>query len=315
MDRNTYPAEIAAKAEAFLAARRGWSGGMTMAVTAPADVPDWIPGAIISAFYDRVGEPELTLTSLATQFNDLQGKAGQEISVPYAEATTPADNLAVNVPATDDSLTSGAYTLTIKEGVKSIAWYDRTQVQSGQDVNALAGRRVGTAMEQRIELDLGAALIAGRDTGDDAFTADLTIATIRAMRKKIPSRLRKNGLVLVGPSSAMDMLFDDATVNNVGIFGSDEVIRNGALTRPLYGVTPYTVDDDVFADVVVGANPASPPVIMFAKGMLAYGFQKNPSVETERDARARLTRHVGTMLHGEGTLEAEGIVLTAIGNA
>lgn len=286
-----------------------------MAVTAPANVPDWIPGAIIAAFYDRVGDPNLTLTSLAARFGELEGRAGEEISVPYAEATTPADNLAVNVPATDDALTSGAYTLTIKEGVKSIAWYDRTQVQSGQDVNAIAGQRVGSAMEARIELDLGAALVAGRDTADDAFSANFDLSVIRAMRKKIPSRLRRNGLVVVGQASAMDLLFDDAIVLNSNTFGSDEVLREGAFSRPLLGVTPYVVDDGVLPDITVAANPASPPVVMFARGMLAYAFQKNPSVETERDARARLTRHVGTMLHGEGTLEADGIVATAIGNA
>ena len=43
-------------------------------------------------------------------------------------------------------------------------------------------------------------------------------------------------------------------------------------------------------------------------GMLGYGFQKNPSTENERDARARLTRIVGTMMHGEGVMEAAGIV-------
>lgn len=285
-----------------------------MAPTYTTDVPEWIPGVIQAAFYDSVGEPQHVLTSLAARFNDIEGRPGQEISVPTAEATSPADNLAETVPAVDDKLVSSDYRLTIKEGVKSIAWSDRTRYQTSQDPNDIAGRRLGNAMLDRIELDLAAALVAGRNTAADAFVAAgaFDLSTIRAMKKKIPSRLRRKGLVLVGESEVMDQLLDDTTVNNATAFGSDEALREGAFSRPLYGVTPYTVDDGVLADLVVGANPASPPVIMFARGMLAYGYQKAPSVETERDARARLTRHVGTMLHGEGTLEAAGIVASAV---
>jgi len=305
--KNLTRATIAAQAEAFVAARRGWSGGMDMAVTTPANVIDWIPSIISSSFYDRVGTPELTLTRLAAQFNDLQGRPGQVVTVPTANATTPADNLAVDVPAVDDALTSGAYTFTIKEGVKSIAWYDRTQVQSGQDVNQLAGARVGTAMEQRIELDLGAALVAGRNTAKDATVANVTTAVIRAMKRQIPQRLRRAGLVLVGEADVLDMLFEDPLLQNAASFGSDEAIRNGELTRPIAGVSLFPVDDGTLPNI--GANK---PIVMFSRGQLAYGFQKSPSVETERDARARLTRHVGTMLHGEGTLETVGIVARGV---
>lgn len=316
MTRKLTPAEIAAQAEAFVAARRGWSGGLDMAITTPANVIDWIPGVIVSSFYDRVGEPNLTLTSLAARFNELEGRPGDTIRVPTANATTPASNLAVDVPAVDDSLTSGAYTFTVKEGVKSIAWYDRTQVQSGQDVNQLAGQRVGSAMEQLIELDLGAALVAGRNTAKDTFQAAGTpfnLAQLRAMKRGIPARLRRAGLVLVAKVDILDDLLDDATVQNAATFGSDEAIRNGEFSRPLAGVSIYPVDDTTLPNITVAANPSSPPAILFSRGQLAYGFQKNPSVETERDARARLTRHVGTMLHGEGTIEAAGIVARAFG--
>lgn len=309
MNRNLpgVPQEIAAQAEAFVAARRGWSGGLRMAVTTPANVIDWIPAVISSAFYDRVGSPELTLTQLAARFNDLQGRPGQAVTIPTANATTPADNLAVDVPAVDDSITSGAYTFTIKEGVKSIAWYDRTQVQSGQDVNQLAGARVGNSMEQRIELDLGSALIAGRNATKDAVIANVTVAAIRAMKRQIPARLRKAGLVLVGEADVLDMLFEDPLLANAAAFGSDEAIRTGALVRPIAGVEIRPVDDGTLPNI--GANKS---IAMFSRGQLAYGYQKAPAVETERDARARLTRHVGTMLHGEGILESVGIVARGV---
>lgn len=309
-------AAITAQAEAFVAARRGWSGGMTMAVTTPTDVSAWIPGVLTSSFYDRLDDPTLTLTSLAARYNDLEGRPGQTIQVVTDAATTPAANLAVDVPATDDGITGSAYTMTIKEAVKSIAWYDRTQIQSGQDVNQLAGRKVGTAVEARIELDLGAALVAGRNTARDAFVAAGTkfdLAALRGMKRKIPARLRRAGLVLVAKVDLLDDLLDDALVNNAANFGSDEAIRNGEFSRPLAGVTILPVDDTTLPNVTVAANPASPPAILFSRGQLAYGFQKNPYVETERDARARLTRHVGTTLHAEGTLEAAGIVATAFG--
>lgn len=312
MNTHQLPATIAAQAEAFVAARRGWSGGLRMAVTTPANVIDWIPDVISSAFYDRMDVPTLTLTALAARYNDLQGRPGQAISIPTDVASTPADNLAVDVPAVDDSIASGAYSMTIKEGVKSIAWYDRTQIQSGQDVNQLAGAKVGSAMERRVEIDLGAALVAGRNTSKDAAITGLTVANIRAMRKQIPTRLRRRGLVLVGADDTLDTLLDDPLLSNAASFGSDEAIREGDLVRPIAGVRSRAVDDEALPTNVTVAGGTGPLVVMFAVGMLAYGFQKNPTTETERDARARLTRHVGTMLHGEATLESAGIVVRRV---
>lgn len=278
-----------------------------MAATYTTDVPDWIPGAIQAAMYDTVGTPQLTLTSLAYIFNDLNGRPGQVVDVPTALSTSPADNLAETVPAVDDRLQSGKFSFTVKEAVKSIAWSDRTQIQSGQDVNQLAGERVGRAMEERIELDLGSALVAGRNTTKDGTAAAITPTLIRAMKRQIPVRLRRRGLVLVGTDDVLDTIFDDAQVQNAATFGSDEAIREGQLTRPIAGVELRPVDDGVLPNI--GANKA---VVMFAKGMLGYGFQKNPTTEQERDARARLTRIVGTMMHGEGTLESAGIVARGI---
>lgn len=318
MNTNTRPsaADIMAKADELVGNRRGWSGGLDMVVTQPADVTAWIPGVISSSFYDRLDTPVLTLTGLAARYNDLEGRPGQTITIPTDTATTPAANLAVDVPATDDGITGSSYSMTIKEAVKSIAWYDRTQVQSGQDVNQLAGRKVGDAVEGRVELDLGAALVAGRNTAKDTFQAAGTgfnLAQLRTMKRAIPARLRRRGLVLVGKVDLLDDLLDDPAVQNAATFGSDEAIRNGDFSRPLAGVTILPVDDATLPSFVVAANPSSPGVVLFARGMLAYGFQKNPSTETERDARARLTRIVGTTLHAEGTLEAAGIVARAFG--
>lgn len=299
---------FAAQAEAFVAARRGWSGGLDMAVTTPADVPDWNPGIVEAAFYDRLDDPSLTLTSLASRMNDLQGKPGDTIRVATDTVTTPAANLAVDVPATDDALGSDSFEFTMKEAVKSIAWYDRTQIQSSQNVNQLAGRKVGTAIEERIELDLGATLVAGRNTAVDATAASLSWDVLMAMKSQIPARLRRRGLAIVTDDTRMNALYSDAVFKNAATFGSDEVLRTGQFSRPVAGVTPYVADDGVIPSTVTVAAGTGPLAIMFAAGMLAYGFQKNPSAEQERDARARLTRWVGTALHGEATLEAAGIV-------
>lgn len=282
-----------------------------MAVTAPADVSAWIPGVLSASFYDRLDNPANVLTSLAARYNDLEGRPGQSIVVPTDTATTPAANLAVDVPAVDDSISGASYTLNIKEAVKSIAWYDRTQVQSNQDINQLAGAKVGSAMEARIELDLGAALVAGRNVSKDATATVVDTNLIRAMKRRIPARLRKRGLVMVGSDDVMGMIDQDATLNNAAVFGSDELMRTGQISRPLYGVRLFSTDDTVIPNTTIAAA-SGPIVVMFAVGMLAYGFQKNPAVETERDARARLTRHVGTALHGEGTLESAGIVAVRI---
>lgn len=284
---------------------------MATSATTPADVIDWIPDVISASFYDRMDDPELTLTGLASRFNDLEGKPGEKLRIMTDTVNSPAVNLAVDVPATDDKLGSDSFEVVVKEGVKSIAWHDRTQVQSGQDVNQLAGRKVGRAMEERIELDLGAAAYAGRNAAADSAIGDLTVAKILALKTKIPARLRRRGLVLVGNDLAMSKLYADPLVLNAATFGSDEVLRNGAFSRPIGGVEPFVVDDGILPDLTVAATPG-PSVMLFAKGMISYGFQKNPNIETERDARARLTRHVGTMLHAEGVLEALGVVFARV---
>lgn len=312
---NLIPASIQAQADAIMAARRGWSGGMTaMAVTKPTDIPDFIPELISTSFYDRMDEPSLALTRLSVRFpGQIEGRPGEKIRVVTDAATTPAENLAVDVPATDDSIGSDSWEFTVKEGVKSIAWYDRTQVQSGQNVSQLAGRKVGTAMEERVELDLAAALIAGRNVAADAAITGLDVAAIRAMKAQIPPRLKRGRrIVLVGSDAALETLFDDPLLSNAASFGSDEAIRNGALSRPIWGVEPVPVDDATLPETVTVAAGTGPLVAMFPVGVLGYGFQKNPRTETERDARARLTRIVGTMLHAEGVQESAGVVVRRI---
>lgn len=300
-----------AKAAEIVNARRGWSGGMSM-VTTPAMVPDWNPGIVEAAFYDRLDDPSLTLTQLAARYNDLEGQPGDTIRVATDTATTPAANLAVDVPAVDDSLGSDSYEFTIKEAVKSIAWYDRTQVQSSQNVNELAGRKVGTAVEERIELDLGTALIAGRATSKDAAITALSFDAIMAMKSQIPARLRRRGLALVADDVSLNSLYTDELFKNAAAFGSDELLRTGQFSRPVAGVTAYTTDDGVIPSTVTVAGGTGPLVAMFASGMLAYGFQQAPRAEQERDARARLTRWVGQAFHGEGTLESAGIVVRRV---
>lgn len=287
-----------------------------MAATYTTDAPDWIPGAIQAAFYDTVGEAQRALFAHAFQFNDLQGKPGSTVKIPTALATTPADNLAETVPATDDRLQSGAITLSVKEGVKSIAWSDKLDVQSGIDVNRLAGQRVGNAMLDRIELDLGSAAVAGRATAKDTATAaggKLTAAAIKAGVFKIPARLRRRGIDLFADDATMSTLFDDATLSDRQKYPdmSDEMIRSGQATLPIYGAVPYTVDDGVIPQVNPGGG-ARPTALLVVRGMLGYGFQKNPTTEQERDARARLTRIVGTMIHGEGVMESAGIVAITV---
>ena len=304
--------DYADAAAAFLAARAGWSGGMTMAVTRPVDVPDWNPAFVEAAFYDRLDDPALTLTNLAARFNEMTGMAGDTVRIATDAATTPAANLAVDVPAVDDSLSSASFTFTVKEAVKSIAWYDRTQVQSSQNVNDLAGRKVGRAVEERIELDLGSAAVAGRATAKDGVAAALTLDVILAMKSAIPQRLRRGGVAIVAADAQMIGLYSDPVVRNAATFGSDEVLRTGQFTRPIMGVTPFVTDDGVLPNATISGT-SGPLVLAVASGMLGYGFQRDPRAEQERDARARLTRWVGTAFHGEAVLESAGIVARRIG--
>lgn len=285
-----------------------------MAPTYTTDVGNWIPDVISAALYDTMAEATLQLSGLAATYGDLDGSPGDQVTIPTLAVTTPADNLAENVAAVDDKLTSGGVTVTVKEAVKSIAWSDRTRIQSGQDVNRIAGQRVGGAINERVELDLAAALVAGRNTGADTNLgpAPITLADLRAKRAQIPVRLRRRGVVVLATDDILSGLFEDTTVANASTFGSDEAIRNGAFSRPLYGMDILAVDDGVFANVTIGAV-TGPPVVFMARGMLLRAWQKRPGTEVERDARGRLTRIVGTAFHAEGVVESAGVVVGNVG--
>ena len=246
-----------AQAEEFMAARRGWSGGLSMVVTEPTDVPDWNPGVVDAAFYDRLDDPQLILTGAATRYNELNGRAGDTIRIATDAATTPAANLAVDVPATDDALGSDSFTFTMKEAVKSIAWYDRTQVQSSQDVNQLAGRKVGTAVEERIELDLGSTAVAGRNTAADTAIAALSFDEIMLMKSRIPARLRRRGLTLAasdGLVSGPGGLIFDQDFKDAAIRGNSDLLLTGQVGPRVAGVSVLEVDAGVIpSDVTVAA--------------------------------------------------------------
>lgn len=284
-----------------------------MAATYSTDLSAWIPAVIGASAYDTMAESLLALSDFASFVPGLEGQAGDRVSIPTVGVTTPADNLAETVPAVDDKLTGAGVTVLIKEAVKSIAWSDRSQIQTNQDVNQLAGQRLGGAMADRVELDLAAATLAGRDTTKDAYVPGaLTLVALRALRARIPAFLRRRGVTVFIPSAKATSLLDDATVNNAAAWGGSEVMETGEISRPLYGMRLVEVDDSVFANITVGANPAAPPVVAIASGMLVRAVQKDMVPETERDARARLTRIVGTALHGEGVVDARGVVATAV---
>lgn len=279
-----------------------------MSITAPTDVASWIPSLISSATYDTAFENDYPLGAFAETYGDLEGKAGEKFTIPTIGTVTPADNLAVTTAAVDDKLAGSGVEVVIKEAVKSIAFYDRVKYATGTDFNALAGRKVGSALNDRIELDLGAAAYAGRNAAASATAATMSLATIRAMKAKIPAKMRRRGLYLFAEADILEQLMSDATVANAATFGSDEAIREGAFTRPLAGVIPVAVDEGTLP-----VHATFPGAVLMVKGSLVKAFQKLPSNEVERDARARLTRIVGNSLHAEGVVDSRGIVYYGIG--
>ena len=282
-----------------------------MAPTYTTDVPAWIPTVIASSIYDAMSQNPLALSRDAAFYGDLTGAPGSTLSIPTILTTTPATDLAENVAAVDDKLSSGSYTMTVTEGVKSIAWSDRTKVSAGQDVNRLAGQRVANAMNELVELNLGAKAVNGRNTGQDVAgtAATFGLAQIRALRKGIPVRLRRKGVTIYAEADVLEQLFADTTVTNAAAFGSDAAMRDGDYTRPIFGVRLVEVEPGTFPVITAGTTS----IIALASGMLARAQQRAPQTETERDARGRLTRIVGTVHHAEGTLESAGIVAGIIG--
>lgn len=279
-----------------------------MATTATTDVTAWIPALISTAVYDTTLAPLNPLSVWAENYGELEGRPGSSATIPTLSPTTPADNLAETVAAVDDKIAGAGVTVTIKEAVKSIAYTDRVKVQSGPNVNQIAGQRVGQAINDRIELDLGAAAIAGRTIAADTTGATLTPTVFRTIRGKIPSALRRRGVTLFAPAATLDGLYSDATFQSAATWGSTEALRDGVVAR-YQGVDIAEIDDATLP--VITATKVT--VAMMVKGALIRAVQRGPQVETERDARGRITRIVGTVFHGEGVVDARGIVAGIIG--
>lgn len=281
-----------------------------MATTATTDVPQWIPELVGTSIYDTTLEPLNALSAWATTYGELEGRPGSKGIIPTLNPTTPAENLAETVAAVDDKLTGGGVEVTIKEAVKSIAFYDRAQVQSIGDMNRIAGQRVGESINDRVELDLGATAVAGRGaTVTPAAGTLITPAIFRQIRSAMPSALRRRGrgARLFAPSDLLEPLYADSLFQNAATWGSREGLTEGRIVRYL-GITIEEVDEDVLPAITAGNLTAA----LIADGVLLRGIQRGVRVEPERDARARMTRLVGTVFHGEGVLDARGIVCANI---
>lgn len=280
-----------------------------MAVTAPTDVAAWIPQVISTTVYDTAMDSLHTLSADAQTYPDLEGKPGEAFTIPTVGLVTPADNLAVTTPAVDDKLSGAGVTVTIKEAVKSVAFYDRTKYATGTDFNRLAGQKVGTSLNDRIELDLGAALYAGRDATKDTTVATLNLAALRDLKAAVPAGLRRRGITVYGTDDVLAGLFEDEMFLNAAAAGGDTEIRSGEFSRPIYGIRIKPVDEGVLPE----GEDGLPIVAAVVNGTLIKAFQKQPGTEVERDARARLTRIVGTTLHAEGVVDSRGVVVAQVG--
>lgn len=280
-----------------------------MAVTAPTDVSAWIPSVISTTVVDTALDSLHTLSADAASFTDLEGKPGEKFTIPTVGVVTPADNLAVTTPAVDDKLSGAGVEVTIKEAVKSVAFYDRTKYATGTDFNQLAGQKVGTALGDRVELDLGAALYAGRNTAADATVANLNTAALRQLKAAIPAGLRRRGINVYATDDVLSELFADPLFQNAAAAGGDAELRSGEFSRPLYGMRFRPVDEGVLPE----GEDGLPIVAAVVDKFLIKAFQKQPSTEVERDARARLTRVVGTTLHAEGVVDSRGVVVFQVG--
>lgn len=279
-----------------------------MGTTATTDVTAWIPSLISAQVYDTAFAGLYALSAFAEVYGDLEGKPGSQATIPTLGIVAPADDLAQTVAATDDKLTGAGVTVSILEAVKSIAYYDRAQVQSSVDINRIAGQKVGTAIADRIELDLGAAAVAGRNVAADTPLATLTAANFRTLRNKVPAALRRRGLSFFAPSAVLEGLYADALFQNAATWGNNQPLAEGVVGRYL-GVDIVEVDDTTLP-VITALKTTG---IMAAKGTLIRAIQRGPKVETERDARARITRIVGTVFHGEGVVDSRGVVAGIFG--
>lgn len=225
------------------------------------------------------------------------------ISFPKATSFTVEKKLS-GQKASAQALTYSVDTLPLdQEAVVQWIIEKKQTLQARVNLEIDAAGRAASAHGRTVDIDLIAAIDAGRKTANDVtFSSALTLANINEMRKtlKIENWPETDLTLALHPAQEEDML-NIANFINADQYGSREALLQGEIGR-VFGVR-----------VVVSNLLTEDESFMYHKDSTAIGFQSAPDFDSQKDLENLGMRFSLDQLYGIKVLQSgSGIVkLTA----
>lgn len=283
-----------------------------MATTTVANVAGLIPAVIAADAFD-VYTNRVVLSKYAVERRDLEGQAGDRVSLGTWAAVSPADELVETTSIVPENLSATTAAFIIKELGKGVEWTRKAGRLSRQDMQTRASNAVGNAIARKIDLSLGADAYNARATAKDVVA---TGANDPMSAAKIRRGKRNMGEIAFGDDAITDLILVLRSVQYDALVA--ERIANGQ-AAPQIGeraLREGVIDRIAGVDIVVsdalptvtGTRGAYTGAINLAfmfrrQRSLVSAYAERPDIEVDYNIWSRTYGVAGTCLWTGGLAE------------
>lgn len=273
-------------------------------------IPDlWLP------IVQKAREDELVAAKRCfdvSGFGEVKSK-GDVLHVPKLSNYTASDKTAnTELPSTATTETEFTLTVNKHKGIR-IPFEDIAQVQSGYELMAMYGQKIGFGLAKALDSDLlalysGLSQTVGATASTDGGVSDTNIQ--RALRfLDLALAPMQDRSIIIDPYGIEDMRAIDrfTRYDAIGQAAQSNPIMSGAFGT-IYGVPVY-VSTNVQTTSVVGGVVSRGLVIH--KEAFAFAKQSDPGLEHWRNAPQLADELIGQMLYGVAEYrDNHGVVLS-----
>lgn len=283
-----------------------------MATTTTSNVAGLIPAVIAADAFD-VYTNAIVLSRLANERRDLEGQAGDRVTIGLWAAVGVADELVETTAMVPENLSATAGTFIIKELGKAVEWSRKSGRLSRVDMQRRASNAIGGSIARKIDLALGTDSYNARATAKDVVAtgaADpLTATKVRRAKRNFGEQAfvgdGLSDLIAVIRSVQYDALVAERVANGQAAPQMGErALRDGIVDR-IAGV------DIVVSDAlptVTGTRGAYTGAVnlgfMFRRNRsLVSAYAERPEIELDYNIYARTFGAAGVTLWTGGLAE------------
>ena len=300
---------------------------MANEVTTSADVID--PEVWADALAPLIlGKAVMLQNGITTTDDQLVGEPGSTVNFPKWDYLGDAEDLTEGVAIESDKLTITHSPATIKEVGKAVDITDTARLIALNDPNAEVTRQIPLTISRKIDTDLRAAAKYTHTNGGGGdpipTTSPLIVpsfanalswaAYVDAIKlfgdEYTPDEI---GAVIVH-TNQYNQLLKDANFITVDKLGASATILRGQVGQ--IGAAPVLLSDrePVITDIDsgTGGNQPGHNVLIIKKGALALKYKRRPLVETQRQAKKRLTEIVATTHYAVKRVDDRGVIVLGV---